>query len=68
MMEAELHVMRGHEPRNAGKGKDTDSLLEPEGAQLCRHFEDNPVRLILAPFLQNYKMINLPCFKALSSW
>lgn len=68
MMEAEVHVTWGHEPRNVGKGQDVDSLLEPEGAQLCRHFEDNPVKLLLALFLQNYKMINLHCFKALSLW
>lgn len=68
MMEAEARVVRGHEPRNERKGKDMDSLLGPDGAQLCRYLEDNPEKLIWVPFLQNYKMISLHCVKALSLW
>lgn len=44
------------------------SLEPPGGTQLRWHLDFNPVRTILDSWLQNYKIINMVCFKLLSLW
>lgn len=51
----------------AGKGKETDSPLEPlEGIRPCQHLDFSPVRTSLESDLQNYKTVSLCCFMPLS--
>ena len=52
----------GRQPPEGGKGKETDSPLEPpEGMQPCQHPDLSPPRPIWTSG-QNYKVINLCCF------
>ena len=78
-MEAEVGEMqflagKGQEPRNVTastrwKNKEMNSPLEPpEGTQPCRHLDFSPGDPFWTAGVQNYKIINLCCFKPLSLW
>ena len=61
MMEAEVREIQlqakeggGGHLLEAGKDKETDSLLEPqEGTQLCQHLNFSPIGPILTSLLKN---------------
>ena len=50
-------------PPEAGKGRETDSLLAPpEGMQPCQHLDDSPRRPSGDSVLQNSEIVSLDCF------